>query len=227
MTKPGNEIHIYRSSLELTADKLIESESLLSPDELQKAYRYKFEKDRDHYIAGRAFLRRILGRYLNQSPDKISFSYSEKGKPYIIDSPVKFNLAHSGGKAVFAFAENAEVGIDIEYMRELPDALQIAKRFFSDEEVNEFMKVSDDEIKPAFFNCWTRKEAFIKAVGDGLSFPLKDFTVTILPGVNPEIKWIKDKDDEVKEWSLVNIQADQNYVSSLAVKADEVILIYK
>ena len=227
MTKPGNEIHIYRSSLELTADKLIESESLLSPDELQKAYRYKFEKDRDHYIAGRAFLRRILGRYLNQSPDKISFSYSEKGKPYIIDSPVKFNLAHSGGKAVFAFAENAEVGIDIEYMRELPDALQIAKRFFSDEEVNEFMKVSDDEIKPAFFNCWTRKEAFIKAVGDGLSFPLKDFTVTILPGVNPEIKWIKAKDDEVKEWSLVNIETDQNYVSSLAVKAAKVILIYK
>jgi len=223
----GNEIHIYRSSLESTADKLTESESLLSPDELQKAYRYKFEKDRDHYIAGRALLRRILGKYLNQSPDNIIFSYSEKGKPYIKESLVKFNLAHSGGKAVFAIAENTEVGIDIEYMRELPDAIHIAKRFFSDEEVNVLLKVSEDEIRTAFFNCWTRKEAFIKAVGEGLSYPLKDFTVTIIPGVNPEIKWIKDKDDEVKEWSLVNIQTDQNYVSSLAVKAAEVIIIYK
>jgi len=227
MTIHGNEVHIYSSSLELTADKLIESESLLSPDELQKAYRYKFEKDRNHYITGRAILRNILCKYLNQSPDKITFSYSEKGKPFIKDSPIKFNLAHSRDKAVFAFAKDVEVGIDIEYMRELPDALQIAKRFFSDDEVNEFLKVSEDNIRSAFFNCWTRKEAFIKAVGEGLSFPLKDFTVTLMPGVNPEIKWIKDKDDEVKEWSLVNIQADQNYVSSLAVKADEVILIYK
>ena len=181
MIIPGNKIHIYRSSLESSSELLKQYESLLSPDELQKAYRYKFEKDRDHFITGRALLRNILAKYLNQSPDKIIFSYSDKGKPFIRHSNLKFNLAHSGGKAVFAFAEKAEVGIDIEYMRELPDALQIAKRFFSDEEVNEFMKVNDDEIKPAFFNCWTRKEAFIKAVGDGLSFPLKDFTVTILP----------------------------------------------
>ena len=227
MIIPGKEIHIYRSSLESTDEKLIGSELLLSPDELQKAYRFKFEKDRDHYITGRALLRNILGKYLNQSPENIIFSYSEKGKPYIKDSLIKFNLAHSGSMAVFAFAENAEVGIDIEYMRELPDALEIAKRFFSDEEVKEFMKVSEDEIRAAFFNCWTRKEAFIKAIGEGLSYPLKDFTVTLIPGDNPEIKWIKKKNDEVKEWKLINIQTDQNYISSLAVKAAEVILIYK
>ena len=227
MIIPGNEIHIYRSSLESSSELLKQYESLLSPDELQKAYRYKFEKDRDHFITGRALLRNILAKYLNQSPDEIIFSYSDKGKPFIKNSNLKFNLAHSGGKAVFAFADNAEVGIDIEYMRELPDALQIAKRFFSEEEVNEILKVRDDEIRSAFFNCWTRKEAFIKAVGEGLSYPLKDFTVTLIPGDNPEIKWIKDKDDEVKEWSLVNIQTDENYISSLAVKAAEVILIYK
>jgi len=227
MIIPGNEIHIYRSSLESSSELLKQYESLLSPDEFQKAYRYKFEKDRDHFITGRAFLRNILAKYLNQSPDKIIFSYSDKGKPFIRHSNLKFNLAHSEGKAVFAFAEKAEVGIDIEYMRELPDALQIAKRFFSEEEVNEILKVRDDEIRSAFFNCWTRKEAFIKAVDEGLSYPLKDFTVTLIPGVNPEIKWIKDKVDEVKEWKLVNIQTDENYISSLAVKAAEVILIYK
>ncbi len=222
-----NEIHIYRSSLESTAEKLKEFELLLSPDELQKAYRYKFEKDRDHYITGRALLRSILGKYLNQAPDEIIFCYSDKGKPIMKNSNIKFNLAHSGGKAVFAFSENAEVGIDIEYMRELPDALEIAKRFFSDEEFNEFLKVSEDEIREAFFNCWTRKEAFIKAVGEGLSYPLKDFTVTLIPGVNPEIKWIKDKVDEVIEWNLVNIESDQDYISSLAVKSSEVVIIYK
>ena len=227
MIIPGKEIHIYRSSIDSTDEELKGSELILSPDELQKAYRYKFEKDREQYIMARSLLRRILGKYLDQSPHKINFSYSEKGKPYIKDSLIKFNLAHSGGKAVFAFAENIDVGIDIEYMRDLPDELQIAKRFFSDEEVNEIMKVSEGDTKAAFFNCWTRKEAFIKAVGEGLSYPLKDFTVTLLPGVNPEIKWIKDKVDEVKEWKLVNILTDRNYISSLAVKAKIINIIYK
>jgi 4'-phosphopantetheinyl transferase len=222
-----NEIHIYRSSLESTSEQFKKYVSLLSPDELQKAYRYKFEKDRANYISGRALLRNLLGKYLDQSPGKITFSYSDKGKPYIKDSAVKFNLAHSGGKAVFAIANNIEVGIDIEFMRELPDALQIAKRFFSDGEVKEFSETREGDIRTAFFNCWTRKEAFIKAVGEGLSYPLKDFAVTFKPGDKPEVKWIKCKDDEVKEWSLFNIDTEENYISSLAVKADDLKVVYK
>jgi len=226
MTIIGNEIHIYRSSLETTSDKIKDYESFLSADELYKANRYKFEKDRFHYITGRALLRNILSRYLNQFPGEIVFSYSDKGKPFIKDTEVKFNLAHSGGRAVYAVANNMDIGIDIEFMRELPDALQIAKRFFSEKEVVEFSEIREDDIRTAFFNCWTRKEAFIKAVGEGLSYPLKDFSVTLKPGDKPEILWIKDKAEEVKYWSLINIDTDENYISSLAVKAENVKVVY-
>lgn len=226
MTIIGNEIHIYRSSLETTSDKIKDYESFLSADELYKANRYKFEKDRVHYITGRALLRNILSRYLNQFPGEIVFSYSDKGKPFIKDTEVKFNLAHSGGRAVYAVANNIEIGIDIEYKRELPDALQIAKRFFSEEEVKELSEISDGDIRTAFFNCWTRKEAFIKAVGEGLSYPLKDFSVTLKPGDKPEVKWIKDKTEEVKKWKIFNIDTEDNYVSSLAVKAEDMKVVY-
>ncbi len=226
MTIIGNEIHIYRSSLETTSDKIKDYESFLSADELYKANRYKFEKDRVHYITGRALLRNILSRYLNQFPGEIVFSYSDKGKPFIKDTEVKFNLAHSGGRAVYAVANNIDIGIDIEFMRELPDALQIAKRFFSEKEVDEFSEIREVDIRTAFFNCWTRKEAFIKAVGEGLSYPLKDFSVTLKPGDKPEILWIKDKAEEVKYWSLINIDTDENYISSLAVKAENVKVVY-
>ncbi len=226
MTIIGNEIHIYRSSLETTSDKIKDYESFLSADELYKANRYKFEKDRFHYITGRALLRNILSRYLNQFPGEIVFSYSDKGKPFIKDTEVKFNLAHSGGRAVYAVANNMDIGIDIEFMRELPDALQIAKRFFSEKEVVEFSEIREVDIRTAFFNCWTRKEAFIKAVGEGLSYPLKDFSVTLKPGDKPEILWIKDKAEEVKYWSLINIDTDENYISSLAVKAENVKVVY-
>lgn len=226
MTIIGNEIHIYRSSLETTSDKIKDYESFLSADELYKANRYKFEKDRVHYITGRALLRNILSRYLNQFPGEIVFSYLDKGKPFIKDTEVKFNLAHSGGRAVYAVANNIDIGIDIEFMRELPDALQIAKRFFSEKEVDEFSEIREVDIRTAFFNCWTRKEAFIKAVGEGLSYPLKDFSVTLKPGDKPEILWIKDKAEEVKYWSLINIDTDENYISSLAVKAENVKVVY-
>lgn len=226
MTLSENEIHIYRTSLETSPDSLKEYEIFLSPDELAKANRYKFEKDRIHYITGRAYLRIILGNYLNQSPADINFSYTNKGKPFIINSNVKFNLAHSGGRAVYAFTKNNELGIDIEYMRELPDAVQIANRFFSADEVIEFSEVNARDVSAAFFNCWTRKEAFIKAVGEGLSYPLKDFTVTLKPGDKPELKWIKDKPDEVNEWKLFNLDEEINYVASLAVKFKDVKIIY-
>ena len=221
-----NEIHVYRSSLTTASEHLKESESVLSHDELQKANKYKFEKDKFHYISGRALLRSLLGKYLNRSPGKIIFSYSEKGKPFINESNIKFNLAHSGGKVVFAFTNNTDVGIDIEFMRELPDALQIAKRFFSEKEVDEFSEIREVDIRTAFFNCWTRKEAFIKALGEGLSYPLKDFSVTLKPGDKPEILWIKDKAEEAEKWRIFNIDTEDNYVSSLAVKAEDMKVVY-
>ena len=222
------DIHIYRHSLETSSELLREYETLLSRDELQKAYRYRFEKDKIHYITGRALLRIIAAEYLDEAPGKINFSYKNKGKPFIKGSAVKFNLAHSGGIAVYAFAKNMDIGIDTELVREMPDALKIAMRFFSEEEVKEISELSEDKIIEAFFNCWTRKEAFIKAVGEGLSFPLKDFTVTLKLGDEPKLRSIKNNSDEAKEWSVFKLDSPQNYITSLAVRSNkDVKIIYK
>ncbi len=221
------DIHIYRQSIDAPLDKLDFFRKLLSQDELQRANRFRFDKDRNHFISGRGLLRIILGKYLNESPASVKISYLDKGKPYIESSPVKFNLAHSGGKAFYAFALNIEVGIDLEKIKEMPDAADIAERFFSEDEVNEFRTVEKDNIETAFFNCWTRKEAFIKAIGEGLSHPLADFSVTLKPGDEPKFLMIKNKPDEVKEWSLFDIEAESNFISSLALKAKNVNIIYK
>ncbi|MEO8211506.1 MAG: 4'-phosphopantetheinyl transferase superfamily protein [bacterium] len=226
MKIPANEIHIYQSTLEKTAAEINDLESILSTDELTKAYRYKFEADKNNYIVCRALLRNILSDYLSIKPSLITFSYYEKGKPYINNSFIKFNLAHSHNYAVFAFTPGKEVGIDIEYYRELQDALQIAKRYFSKSEIEEFENTSHENIKIAFFNCWTRKEAFIKAVGEGLSYPLADFSVTLNPE-DPKILWIKTKPNEIKKWSLHDIKVKENYISSLAIKSNDSEIVYK
>ena len=222
-----NEIHIYQSSLDTP---LISSDSLkklLSQDEIDRAQRFKFEKLRTHFITGRGILRIILGNYLNQTPESIKFSYADKGKPFIKDSSLKFNLAHSGGRVVYAFTEENEVGIDLEIIKEMKDASEIAKHYFSRSEIEDLEKVGEDNINKAFFNCWTSKEAFIKTIGDGLSYPLANFSVTLKPGEKPKILWIKDKTDEVNHWSLFRINTEENYISTLAIKAKEAEIIYR
>ncbi|MBK8552594.1 MAG: 4'-phosphopantetheinyl transferase superfamily protein [Ignavibacteria bacterium] len=227
MTLQENEVHIYHHSIDTPSGGISNFEKLLSEDELKRANRFRFEKDRNHFITGRGLLRIILSRYLDVSPAGINFSYQEKGKPYLKNNSLKFNLAHSGGKAVYALTMNNEVGVDLEVMKDLPDALDIASRFFSESEVQEFQSVSEENVKTAFYNCWTRKEAFIKAIGEGLSHPLSDFSVTLKPGDEPKFLWMKNRPDEIYEWSLINIDADDNFVSSLAMKASDIRIVYK
>jgi 4'-phosphopantetheinyl transferase len=224
---PPDEIHIYQTNLDKSPAEINNFKKLMSVDELQKAARFKFDIDRNNYITGRGFLRTILSQYLNTSPEDIMFSYAEKGKPYVKDIEIKFNLSHSKNYAVYAIALNTEVGIDIEYLKNIPDAYDISERFFSEEEREELKKMNEDRISLAFLNCWTRKEAFIKAVGEGLSYPLADFSVSISPGSEPGILWIKKNINEVKEWTLYNIKTDQSYISSVAVKSTGKKIVYR
>ncbi|HMS64574.1 MAG TPA: 4'-phosphopantetheinyl transferase superfamily protein [Ignavibacteria bacterium] len=217
-----NEIHIYNSFAADDPDVLSSFLTILSEEEINKANRYKFQKDKNNYISFRAMLRMILSQYLYIHPSKLNFFYAEKDKPYIKDTEIKFNISHSENFAVFAVTKVNEIGIDTEIIRELPDALEIAKNYFSEKEVKVFSKVDHDNYKEAFFNCWTRKEAFIKAIGEGLSYPLADFSVSFLPGENPEMQWIKGKEDEVKKWSLFNLDLERDYVTSLAIRSKTV-----
>ena len=221
-----NEIHIYHTSLEISAEQLTDFAKILSGDEIERADKFKFEKHKRRYIAARSFLRNILSQYIHIPADKIIFAYTDKGKPYIPNSKIKFNLAHSHERAVYAVTLNDEIGIDIEHRRKIEDAMEIAKRFFSKDEIEALTKLEEQHISDAFLNCWTRKEAFIKAVGEGLSYPLADFSVSI-DNDWAEILRIKKAPEEISEWQLINVEVNGEYVSALAVKRQLSVINYQ
>ena len=227
MNIPKNEIHIHQYPL---AENRSQQEidlftEILSSDELAKANRYKFNNLRTDYITSRYYLRKLAGFYLDKDPREIAFQYTDKEKPFLSSFEIKFNLAHSGNRCVYAFANGTEVGIDIELLRNIPDALDICKRFFSSEEIKDLNLVTGEKISETFLLCWTRKEAFIKAVGDGLSYPLADFTVNLDKNI-PEITGIRKEPEEIKQWSLFNIVTEKEYIASLAVRGKGLKIIY-
>jgi len=182
----GNEIQVWRAWLDRDIEVVRQLESTLSPDEIARSNRFHFAKDKSHFIAGRGILRELLGKYLGKAPASLEFSYGEHGKPALAGanatSGISFNLSHSGGLAVYAFAKARNLGVDVERIK--PDFVSegIARRYFSTREVNDLIGLPPEERPHAFFDCWTRKEAYLKARGVGLQIPLDSFSVSLLPG---------------------------------------------
>jgi 4'-phosphopantetheinyl transferase len=183
--------------------------ALLSPDEASRAARFVFDRDRLRYELSQAALRLLLSPYLNTAPRKIAFSFGPKGKPAV--AGVAFNKSHSGLIALYAVTSGCEVGvdvgvdlgIDVELLRHLPDADRIAASFFHPAEANEILSFTDPAARQeAFFRCWTRKEAYVKAIGDGLHIPLDQFQVTLLP----------------EDWNLHQLQPAPGYIGALAYR---------
>jgi 4'-phosphopantetheinyl transferase len=194
---------------------------VLSEQEKNRAERYKFDKDRKSYTVSRAALRLILGNYLKENPQKLNFSYNAYGKPSI-ESPANrkifFNVSHSGEYALIAASSDAELGIDLELMREL-DYLDLAEHFFSDREQTEIKKLPTELLKKGFYTVWTRKEAFIKAIGLGLSFPLKEFDVSISPHEIPPIRFHQSQTVFDTGWEVRDIPTENQYCASLVIPA--------
>jgi 4'-phosphopantetheinyl transferase len=182
----GEEIHVWQAWLDRDAEAVKRLELTLSPDEIARANRFHFEKDKRHYIVGRGLLRELLANYLGEDPKRLEFAYGEYGKPSLAgaqaSSGLSFNLSHSAGLAVYAFAKNRNLGIDAERIK--PDFVSedIARRYFSPREVDDLFSLPPTERPEAFFRCWTRKEAYLKARGAGLQIPLDSFSVSLLPG---------------------------------------------
>ncbi len=176
---PDNEVHIWRASLEVDSAALRRFEGLLADDEKIRAERFIFDRDRNRFIAARGILRDVLGRYLRRPPQDIDFVYGPRGKPAIASGgerpSIHFNLSHAHGLAAMGVASKREIGIDIELIRPEFASEEIAKRYFSPKEVNELNRLPAELRTEGFFHCWTRKEAYIKAKGDGLSIPLREF----------------------------------------------------
>ena len=216
-----NTIDIWRTPLDLPQQKIDGYRSVLSEDELQRARRFKVKRKNREYIISRGLLRTVLGKTLNSDPRELVFRYTEHDKPYIetIEQglPVKFNVSHSHNQTLIAVTLGNTVGIDIERIRQNVEFRKLATRFFSRQEGEELNTYTDTGIPRAFFACWTRKEAFVKALGDGISFGLSEFSVSTNPYDNKVVLTTHWNEQEAQGWSLVNIIPDDEYIAALAI----------
>lgn len=225
------DVHVWRVSLDQAPPIVARLTQLLSSDEHTRADRFHFETHRQRFIVARGCLRLLLSRYLEISPAEIHFSYSANGKPLLATStptiePLSFNLAHSDSLALYAFTRVAEIGIDLERIRPEFTGDDIAKRFFSAVEVASLNELPKELRNEAFFNCWTRKEAFIKAIGIGLSLPLDQFDVTLSPAEPAELIRTRWDDSEAARWSLKAIDVGPDYAAAVAVAGHDWELTY-
>jgi 4'-phosphopantetheinyl transferase len=205
------EVHVWRGDLD-TGFSPGDFLSVLSPDELERASRFHFERDRRHYQCARGLLRVILARYLKLPPGSLRFSYGSHGKPALAGTELRFNLSHSGGLALLAVAGGGEVGVDIEQVKPRGEVMNIAERFFSPGEIVWLRAQPPDLQQRGFFRLWTRKEALIKAIGLGLSMPLNQFSALAEPpsAVRPA--------SEGPDWYIFDLDPGAGYTGAVAVE---------
>jgi 4'-phosphopantetheinyl transferase len=193
----------------------------LTADEVSRADRFHFAKDRAHYIVARGLLRRLLAGYLRTGPADLRFAYAEKGKPALAESQrslLNFNLAHANGRAIYVFSIGRELGVDLEFIRADLTGEKLAERFFSRAEIAALRAVPPELRQHAFFACWTRKEAYLKARGDGLSLPLDAFDVSLAPGEPAALLKNNADEGEVARWEMQAIPVTAGYVAALVVE---------
>jgi len=191
-------------------------EDTLSSDEHARASRFSFHRDRNAYVTTRAVLRELLGQYLNQAPKDIQFHYAGRGKPGLAtagDPPIHFNISHSRGLALLAFSPDRRLGIDVELVRPIENWEDIARRYFSPAELAELRALPPHQRDEGFYTCWTRKESYVKASGEGLQVPLDSFDVTLTPGA-PERLTAAD----ASNWTLVSLYPRENYAAALTAE---------
>lgn len=213
-----NEVHVW--AVDLDAITLTENFfcSSLSHEEKTRRDKLVFERDRKRFALAREIQRRILSHYISVKPESVEYNYNKYGKPEIRSHiKVGFNISHSDGMLLFAIASNRQVGIDIEKIKDIKDILLIAESYFSDIEIKELKNLPDRVKTDAFFTCWTRKEAFIKAIGKGLSYSLKDFSVSVSPASKPELIHPKNGVNS-SEWSIFDMSPPDKFKAALIVE---------
>jgi len=194
---------------------------ILSPDELARAGRYRLDRDRVRFIWCRGFVRQILGEQLSRPPEEISFSYASSGKPFVAGTELRFNVSHSGDVALFAVAWRRELGVDIEAVRPAVADSGIAERFFSSGEREALAAMTPESRRRAFFTCWTRKEAYLKARGSGLSLPLDQFEVTVAAALPAALLRAPEGPTELARWEMYDLAVPAGYAAAMVVEAGE------
>lgn len=220
LTLSRDEVHVWRADLDPPASRFQQLAQTLSPDEQSRAERFYFEQHRHHFIAGRGILRTILGRYLGIEPRCVQFCYEPHGKPVLAEtsggSMLWFNLSHSNGLALYAVTRDRQIGVDLEYIRPISDAEQIALRFFSAGEYAMITSLPANQKQEAFFRYWTCKEACLKATGDGLA-QLHQIEVSLMPGEPVSLLNITSGPQTAQGWVLQELTPASNCVAAVAV----------
>lgn len=213
---PTPEIEVWQVPLDLRAEEIMQCAKVLSRDEKLRADRFQFEHDRRRFIVARGKLRLLLGRRLDVAPSTIVFAYTKHGKPFVAGTTVQihFNISHSEERALYAMSRQCPLGVDIEYLNRDIDCQGLARRFFTRRESTALQHLPAASRKRAFLACWTRKEAVIKATGDGLSLPLDQVEVTVEPDAEPRI--LAATNLRIADWTLYAADVGNDYVATVA-----------
>jgi 4'-phosphopantetheinyl transferase len=231
--KPGNsglsaEVHVWAASLAVSPPMLEKLTATLCLQERQRAARFRFELHRNRFMAGRGLLRTLLAGYLAADPQVLEFEYGAHGKPCLAGSHGgsgwHFNLAHSQDLALLAVTKTAPVGVDVEHIRLPEDADQLVARFFSPRERAAFQRLVQDQKPTVFFNLWTRKEAWLKATGEGIGSRLNEVEVSFLPGEPARLLSLSPAAQSPATWTLHELGPAPGFAAALAVAAEEVTL---
>jgi 4'-phosphopantetheinyl transferase len=216
-----NDVHLWKLNLDHPS-RMPSAQAILSTAERARAARFHFDHDRRRFIVAHCALRIILGNYLGISPSQVQFHYGDAGKPAldsnVHSSSITFNLSHSHELALVAVTLERRIGVDVERVHPLDDAARLVTHYFSPQEQTAFFALPENLKTEAFFNCWTRKEAFIKALGSGLSHPLDQFDVSLRPGEPPKFLRIGSNLQDIARWSLYHLEPAANYIGALVVE---------
>jgi 4'-phosphopantetheinyl transferase len=216
------EAHVWAAPLDLQEATVASLHTTLSEDERQRAARFRLGQLRNRFVAARAALRAILARYLEAMPEELRFNYAERGKPSLAgpwaERGLCFNLAHSQGLALFAVTRMGDVGVDVEQIRHTVSMDRLVERFFSAEEQDQWRRLPAETRQLAFFHAWTRKEAWLKATGSGLSFPLEQISVSLTPGKPARVLSINGSVAEAARWWLDSFEPGPGWIGALALR---------
>lgn len=213
-----NDVHVWAVRLSHRWSEVSLFEELLSEDEKTRAGRFRFDRDRQQYRITHGLLRILVGQYLASHPATVQFSENEYGKPAVTEGNLAFNISHSRGAGLMAFTRGRDIGVDLEWMNCRIATDQLAKYAFSEWEYDQYAAVSDDQKYLAFYNCWTRKEAFVKALGKGLAMPLGSFDVSVQPGHDTRLVRIEGGAIECQQWTMHSLTPFPGYAGTVLAR---------
>lgn len=214
-------VHVWRACFPPKNASVRQYASYLSGGEIERARRFIRQSDRERYIYSHGVLRSILGSYINYKPQQLIFESDDYTKPFLAGpgnyQNIQFNLSHSGDLTLIALTREKAVGIDVEQIRNIPEMHEIIRGTFSADEREYLNTLSPENIEEGFFACWTAKEAIVKGMGGGLSYPLDNFTIIFSSGVPTDVKFTKCDSVRDKYWKVMGLSPRQGYLGALAV----------